>query len=167
MKTKLLMIAFLAFSVLSCKQNKTEIGLKYHDSIVEIQTEALDAFEDVLDAATSDLEILILKHKHALKTTENSILLTNQLATIENGENLKQKSLEILQGMNKILSEDITKIIEIREELNKNYNDKMVDDLNDIILKSHNQIDLLIINFNNAQYEFSNHYNFELLEDNE
>jgi hypothetical protein len=167
MKTKLLMIAFLTFSVLSCKQNKTEIGLKYHDSIVEIQTEALDAFEDVLDAATSEVEVLVLKHTHALKTTENAILLTNQLATIENGENLKQKSLDMLQGMNKILSEEITKIIEIREELNKNYNDKLVDDLNDIILKSHNQIDLLIINFNNAQYEFSNHYNFELVEDDD
>lgn len=167
MKRNILLITIFSLFLVSCTQNKTEIGLKYHETIVNLQTEVLDAFEEVLDASTDDIEIILLKQEQAIKKTQAAIIETEKIAIIKNGDTLKKKSLDLLQGIISVLSTEIQKIIEIREELNICYKDELVDDLNEIILNSHDKIDSLIIDFNKAQIDFGNHYHFELIEDEE
>ncbi len=167
MKKNLLIFAIFAILISSCKQNKTEIGLKYHDTIVNIQMKAIIAFEEVLDSSTEDIAILIAKQENAKEVTKTALEKTKKIASIEYGEDLNLKSLNLIEGIQSLLYFEIQKIIEIREELNKIYDDELVDELNEIILKSHNHIDSLIFDFNKTQIDFGNHYNFELIEDDE
>ncbi|MDD2346327.1 MAG: hypothetical protein PHY85_09300 [Bacteroidales bacterium] len=165
MKRNLLLISLIILFSVSCTQDKTEIGLEYHETIVNQQTEVLDAFEEVLDAVTNDIEILQLKQETAIKITQEAIKETEKIEIIENGEILKTKSLNLLQGINGILTTKIEKIIEIRKTLNLEFKDELVDELNEIILISHDHIDSLIIDFNKAQIDFGSYYNFKLIEE--
>lgn len=165
MKRKTLLISILTILFASCTQNKTEIGLEYHEAIIARQTEVLDAFEEALDAVTEDIEILQLKRENALNITRKAIKETEKIKIVENGEVLKKESLHLLERIENILSAKFQNIIEIREELNIRYSDELVDELNEIILISHDQIDSLIIEFNKAQIDFGNQYHFELIEE--
>ena len=102
MKRNLLLISMVFLFYVSCTRDKTEVGFKYHETIVNQQTEVLDAFEEVLDAVTNDIEILQLKQETAIKITQEAIKETEKIEIIENGEILKTKSLNLLQGINEI-----------------------------------------------------------------
>lgn len=167
MKRNLLLISMVFLFFVSCTRDKTEVGFKYHETILNHQTDVLEAFEEALDAVTKDVEVLQLKRENALNVTQKAINETEKIEIIENGETLKKESLHLLQEIENILSDKFQKIIEIREDLNIIYRDELVDELNDIIMISHDQIDSLIIKFNKAQIDFGNHYHFELTEENQ
>lgn len=165
MKKNLLLTSLIILFFVSCTQNKTKIGLEYHEAIVHHQTIVIESFEEVLEAVTSDIEIIQLKREKAISITQEAIKETEKIAIIKNGEAIKTKSLNLLQWIDTILTHKFAKIIEIRKDLNLEYKEELVDELNEIITISHNQIDSLIIDFNKAQIDFGNHYNFELIED--
>ncbi len=153
---------FISISLLySCSVDKNEMALLYNNQILSLYNEVTESLNLFFESSNNDID-LKKTHDLAIKTTETAINNTQLLEPFDKGEDFKNKTIEYFNGSLKILKAYGTKIISLREEIEKQYKDELVDSLNFYVVKSYDELELLTVQFDNAHHKFAEQYQINI-----
>lgn len=159
------LITIFIFNILvfsSCSIDQNEMALLYNNQILNSYNEVTDALNIFFESTNKDIIELKKSHQLAVKTTELALNNVELIEVVKNGEELKKTTIAYLNISLKILNENGLKIIYFREELDKKYNDNLIDSVNFYVLKSYDELEIITNQFDTIHKKFAEQYHINI-----